>query len=136
MQSEYKSSINLPHQITDYIERVNQALPILNLPENRNLLPNESAQTYYARLELFRRACEARTVLRWIAGAYFESVQHSSGCRRADHSVACYVADVASKRGSEAASALKRDVLDLYHSAIDRDPSLQESLHSQMNFLK
>jgi len=127
---------NLSLQIGADIERLNQTLPILIQPENRSLMPNESAQIYYARLEPFRRLCEARTVLRWLVGAYFDSAQYAVDCHRADYSVACYLSKVTAQRGQEAASILKSDVLDLYHSVIDRDPSLQDLLGSQLRLLE
>lgn len=136
MKSENKQSKNAAPTASINIERLNQALPALVKPENRQRMSSEKAYAYYGRLESFRRACEARTVLRWIADAYFGSPQHSSDCRRDDHSVTCYFAEVSSKRSAEAAVTLKNDVLALYRAVIETDPSLQELLQSQIKLLK
>jgi len=132
MESKNKSSRKpSPQNIAD-IERLDQALPILIQPENSALMPNESAQDYGARLEEFRRICEARTVLRWIVVGYFDREEHTVVCHRHAHSVACYFANVADKRGKESASILKNDVLALYRTVTERDPSLKEFLQQQL----
>lgn len=137
MQPDDATSKNPSPEAPTNLEKLNQALPPLVQPEDRQLNPGENANEYYGRLESFRRVCEARAVLRWIADGYFDSAAHlAAGCRRSDHSVACYVADVASKRSNNAASVLKNDVLDLYYTAIERDPSLQDLLQSQIKLLK
>jgi hypothetical protein len=136
MNSESKPNRKLLPQNTDNIERLNQALPIPIKPENQNLLPGESAQVYYARLESFRRDSEARTVLRWIVGSYFDSETHTASCRHAAHSATCYFTEVSTKRGKESAAILKNDVLDLLHTVIERNPSLQDLLQAQLKLLK
>jgi hypothetical protein len=136
MRSSNKTSKNNALPTATNIDRLIQALPALVKPDNRQLMPNEKALAYYSRLESFRRACEARTVLRWIASAYFDSKKHSSGCRRSDHSVSCYFSEVTSKRSTEASTTLKNDVMALYRAVIERDPSLQELLRSQIKLLK
>ena len=136
VKSENRPSINPLPQIIPDVERLNQALPGLIQPEDRNRLPNESAQIYYARLEPFRRICEAREVLRWIAGAYFSREEHTRTCRHSDHSIACYFTNVTAKRGKESASILKSDALDLFRIVIEHDPSLKDLLHSQLKLLK
>ena len=135
MNSKYKSHKELSPRYEALVERLNQALPNLIEPENRNLLPTETAQIYYARLEPYRRSCEARTVLHWIAGAYFDSEIHTVTCRLTDHSVACYFAEVSTKRSKEAATILKNDVLDLLCAVSARDPSLHDLLSPKLKLL-
>lgn len=137
MKSNDTPSNNSAPEVLTNLEKLNRALPPLVQPEDRHLNPGEKANAYYGRLKPFRRDCEARAVLRWIADGHFDSAAHlAAGCRRSEHSVACYVADVASKRSNNAASALKKDVLDLYRSVIEHDPSLQELLQLQIKLLE
>ncbi len=136
MNSGYKQARKLSPQNIANIERLNQALPIPTKPEKRNKFPGESAQVYYARLEPYRKDSEARTVLRWIVGSYFDSEAHTTNCRHAVHSVACYFTEVTTKRSKEAAAILKNDVLDLLQAVIERDPSLQDLLQDQLKLFK
>lgn len=100
------------------IERLNRALPPLPIMENGCLLPNESAPLYYARMEPFRRICEARTVLRWMAGGKFD--------------IANYLKDIIENRGKNSAVILKNDLVKLFDVVIQCDPSLRELLLPQL----
>lgn len=84
-------------------------------------MPDESAQMYYTRMEPFRRLCEARTVLRWMAGGQFD--------------LTGYMAEVTKNRGKESACALKNDLVKLFHAVIKHDPSLRNLLHPQLKRL-
>lgn len=106
---------------SNYIERLNRALPPLPDMNNGCLLPNESAQMYYVHMEPSRRICEARTVLRGTAGGEFD--------------IAGYLAKIIENRGKDSAIFLKNDLVKLFTEIIQRDPSLRDLLHPQLKQL-
>lgn len=108
-------------QRSDRAEKLNQALPPLPSPDNCCLMPSESVQMYHARMEHFRRICEARTILRWTTKGQFD--------------LTGYMAEVTKNRGKESACALKDDLVKLFHAAIKRDTSLRDLLHPQLKRL-
>lgn len=124
-----------PQNISN-LERLNQKFPILIQPKNRDRLPKELAHIYYARMELFRRICEARLVLRWIAVDHFNSTAHfDRPCHNDHHSVACYFSLVSTNRSKESALILKNDVIDLFQLVTKSDPTLHDFLYAELRFI-
>ena len=108
-------------RVNENVEKLNRALPPLEEPESRNLMAGESAKTYYARMEPFRRVCEARSVLRWIAGGEFN--------------LTAYFTKVSIKRGRDSALILKNDVTKLFSTVLEIDPALNSLLYPQLKQL-
>lgn len=123
------------------LERLVRAFAEL-VPPDSSLLPGEPAMAFYSRLEPFRRICEARQILRWIAEDYFNSSRHlfeddgEVRCRRSGHSALCYLSSVGHERSDESAKILAQDVLNAYSDVIQRDPLLKNVLEPQIKLIK
>lgn len=118
MGTEARLSEKQPPQRNRNVARLHRALPPLPGLDNCCLMIEESTQMCHARTKYFRRICEARTVLRWMAEGQFD--------------ITGYMAEVTRTRGHESACALKDDLVRLFHAVIQRNPLLRDLLHPQL----